>query len=107
MKRRDDDYHNIYNNWRGAEIMMTLMAMIGTALAVVIYEIDVHNWNDHLIDTSSYPNPMDHPRNSYPWINPVRMVIVATSLISIYFLILRQYYKRIWINNFFAILGPR
>ena len=68
--------------------MMTSMAMIGLALAVVTYEIDVNIWSDqHVIDILTYPDPMDHPRNSKAWINPIRMIIAATSLISIYFLL--------------------
>lgn len=109
-KNRDEQFHQIYRSWRDAEIMHTILSMVGLFLAVFSYEYGQHMIEDspnRIIDMDEYPDPMDHPLNSFPWVNPIRMIIAATSLLSFIFLIIRHYYKKKWLNEFFAAAHSR
>ena len=49
---------------------------------------------------------MDHPRNNYWFTNPARMAIAISSGMAIFFLGLRHYYKKQWLNEFFIDDDP-
>lgn len=38
---RQREYHRIFNHWRDYDFITTIMAIIGLALAVANYEIDM------------------------------------------------------------------
>ena len=85
--------------------MFTILAIFGLVLAVLQYEYGHHlnaGAQSEVYDMDMYPDPMDHPLNSFSWTNPIRMVIAVSSLLAFYFLIVRHYYKRKWLNEFFA-----
>ena len=90
--------------------MFTILAMVGLVLSGFSYEYSHYLNRDspsEIIDMDTYPEPMDHPLNSYSWTNPIRMVIAVTSLLAIFFLVVRHYYKKVWLHEFFAAAHSR
>ena len=81
--------------------MNTLLSMIGLCLAVTLYEVDVHLHYFSKIDYNEFKNALDHPRVNNPWTHPMRIAIACCSILSIVFCLLRHYYKKTWINEFF------
>ena len=89
--------------------MVALLSMAGLLIAVAIYEIDTGGFagkNFEQLDYTEFPNAMDHPRNNYWFTNPARMVIAISSGMAIFFLGLRHYYKKQWLNEFFIDDDP-
>jgi hypothetical protein len=74
--------------------------MIGLALAVANYEIDIVNFQTKL-DPDRIPNAMDDPRNAKDSTNLVRLIILITTILAIVCLIIRHYYKIEWLNKYF------
>lgn len=76
------------------------MAIIGLALAVANYEIDMSSQYE-LLNPQLIPNAMDDPRNKKTSTNLVRMIILITTILAIGSLVMRHHYKVLWINQYF------
>ena len=88
--------------WTRAETMTTILAVAGLLLGIIAYELDIANSRTILrIDRGKYPDPLKHPRNSYKWTQPLRLTNAIMSLLAILMLIIKQYYKVRWLNEFF------
>ena len=55
-------YHVLYNRWRDYEFLTTVFALIGLAMVMINYELNVHA-DDDPHDPEKWPNPMHDPRN--------------------------------------------
>lgn len=98
--KKQRDYHRIFNQWRDYDFITTILAMIGLALAVANYEIDMSNSYD-LLDPKLTPNAMDDPRNQKTATNMVRLIIMITTLLAVFCLVMRHRYKVQWLNEYF------
>ena len=74
--------------------------MIGLALAVANYEIEINDYKTAL-DPEKYKDAMEDPRNSKDTTNLVRLIILITTILAIVCLIVRHYYKIEWLNKYF------
>jgi hypothetical protein len=74
--------------------------MIGLALAVANYEVDMYS-NFSPLNPDLYPNAMDDPRNMKASTNMIRLIIMITTLLAIGCLVTRHYYKVVWLNKYF------
>ena len=101
FNNRQKQYHRIFNQWRDFDFISTTLAMIGLTLALVNYEIDIAN--DQIpLDPSKYgDNAMLEPRNQKPTTNMFRLIVMITSLLSAGCLIMKHYYKVLWLNEHF------
>jgi len=77
-----------------------IFSSIGLAIAVAHYEVDMSR-NFSPLDPMKYPNAMDDPRTKRPSTNLIRLTILATTLISIFCLIRRHYFRNLWLNKYF------
>jgi hypothetical protein len=92
MLNRQREYHRIFNSWRDYDFITTILAMIGLALAVANYEINIRG-NYPSPDYDNLPDPMQDPRNRKPETNLVRIIIGVTTLLAVACLCMRHYYK--------------
>jgi len=76
--------------------------MVGLALAVANYEIDMRSGFMPL-NPIAHPNAMDDPRNKKASTNMVRLIIMITTFLAVVCLITRHYYKIIWLNKYFHL----
>ena len=97
----------IYRRWRDADVLSTIFAMVGLIIAVLLYEFSRNLWelgmDGDMIDTEKYEDPMTHPLVNHKWTNPARIVIAGTSALAACFIVVRQYYKNMWLNEFFTV----
>ena len=90
----------MFNKWRDFDFITTILAMIGLALAVANYEIEMSSQYE-LLDPKLHKNAMDDPRNQKTATNMVRMIILITTLLAVGCLFMRHYYKVQWLNLYF------
>ena len=74
--------------------------MIGLAIGIINYENDIEQ---HLnpIDMEEYPLAINHPRNTSKFSIICRLIICITTATSVVVMFLKQYYRRMWITNYF------
>ena len=78
-----------------------VLAMIGLFIGIINYERDIRE-HKNPVNLKDYPNAMDHPRNSSPFVQVCRCIIVITTMISIVILFLKQNYRKVWLNSYFS-----
>ena len=74
--------------------------MIGLGIAVANWEVDA-NLNYDPLQPHKYKNAMDDPRNKKVSTNIIRIIILVTTILALVTLIMRHYYKNLWINKYF------
>lgn len=97
--RKQKEYHSIFNQWRDYDFITTILAMIGLALAVANYEIEM------LEDFGEYePNNFSKDRHPHPknlQRNMVKVIVFVTTVLAVGCLTMRHYYKILWLNKYF------
>ena len=86
--------------WRSYDLITTILASIGFIISIILYEFSVQQ-SYETIDIDQYPNAIDHPRVDNLFTETLRLIILATTLLAVITLIVRHYYKYIWLNYFF------
>ena len=92
-------YHHIYKKWRTYDTMTTILSSVGFILAIILYEMNV--WKNEFVDIEEFPNAMDNRRFDNFETRFLRIIIFITSIMAVISLIIRHYYKHIWLTTFF------
>ena len=95
----------LFNNWRKMDLLSTIFGLIGLVVGICSYEYDIsHGYvfvsqddYEHKDDRSA----MRAPRFTDPFTRALRWTIFLTSYTGVFFLVMRNYYKVLWVNNFF------
>lgn len=94
-------YHVLYNRWRDYEFLTTVFALIGLAMVMSNYELNVHVDEDPH-DPEKYSDPMNDPRNLRMTTTLVRIMATVTTALACFCLIMRHKAKIEWLNNYFS-----
>ena len=90
----------MFNQWRDYDFISTILAMIGLGIAVANWEVDAQ-MDYNKLDPTKYPKAMDDPRNLKVSTNIIRIIILTTTILAIISLVIRHYYKILWLNKYF------
>ena len=98
-------FFKLFNNWRKMDLLSTIFGLIGLLTGIISYEYDIHH-NYVFVPEDQYYNKdeesaMDAPRFRDHNTIMFRWIIFITSYIGVFFLVMRNYYKVLWVNNFF------
>ena len=98
-------FFKLFNNWRKMDLLSTIFGLIGLLTGIISYEYDIHH-NYVFVPEDQYENrdeesAMDAPRFKDHNTIMLRWIIFITSYIGVFFLVMRNYYKVLWVNNFF------
>ena len=74
--------------------------MMGLILAIVNYEIEV-NMKFNALDPKAVPNAIDTDRNQKAPTNLLRLIILFTTVLACFCLVMRHRYKTEWLNEYF------
>jgi hypothetical protein len=86
--------------WRSFDLITSILAAIGFIISIILYEFSILS-NYEIFDMVKYPNAIDHPRVDNLFTEILRIIILTTTLLAVVTLIIRHYYKYIWLNCFF------
>ena len=97
---KQKEYHRIFNQWRDYDFITTILAMIGLALAVANYEIEMLDEFGYSVGSKhSEKQRVIDPDNVQR--NLVKAIVAFTSLLAVGCLAMRHYYKILWLNKYF------
>jgi len=93
--KHKDEYHRVFNLWRDYDYLTTLLAMVGLVLCVASNETNYFtHWKT--VDPEKYSDAMDDPRHAKSISIMIRVISIATTVLAVYCLIQRHYYKNLW-----------
>lgn len=89
MAKSQRDYYSLYNKQRDLEFLTMVLAMIGLFIGIINYEKDI-NEHTNPVDITTYPNALDHPRNTSNFSLICRLTICITTVLAIAVLFMKQ-----------------
>ena len=74
-----------FNDWRSSEALCAIFSLIGITVATVDYEY-----------TYSFERTFDNCRVSLMILNPMKIIVLITTLIALFYLLIGIYHKSLW-----------